>query len=550
MPRQATRTRDTRTSTRESALQKALDPRRDIPLGVRLQLLHQFRQGNVDEAIHKADELILRGAIGLGQTLLKAHADLKDHIDILTSPPFFPGIYLGPSGERRARVRCGEAERIVGIDGDHELRPGDPILLNSDRTVILDRCEKEASLGEVARFVHLADGGRIVLDFRGESLVCLPVNGLAPDALRKGDLVLINPPAKLAIERITEPEGGRMPFEVEEEIGAGPEDVGGLERELDELLWSLLIAIEHPETARRHRIAGFSSIILQGPPGGGKTLMARVAAAELQRRTGKRTRFLTVRPSEWRSEWVGVGERAIRETFAAIRNLASQGGHVVVFLDEAESLGRVRGGRATTVLDDLTNALLVELDGFSGDGLNNVVVISATNRKDLLDPALRDRLSGVEIRVPRPRMDAARAIFRVHLREDDPWADPQAREEAIETAVSLLYAPAGDTNEVCRIRFNDGSSRVVRAGALISGRLIRQISDNARRLAARREVDGQSDGLGIDDLVSATEQAIDTLRTTLTRDNAASCLEDLPQDLAIVAVDPIWPTHRRHRQPR
>ena len=227
-------------------------------------------------------------------------------------------------------------------------------------------------------------------------------------------------------------------------------------------------------------------------------------------------------------------------------NEPAKGGHVVVFLDEADSLGRVRGSaRGAPVLDDFTNSLLAELDGFTS--LNNVAVIAASNRKDLLDPALRERLGSIDIRVPRPRMEAARSIFRVHLREDDPWVDSSTRDEAIETAVSLIYAPAGESNDLTRIRFNDGSSRVVKGGELCSGRLIQQIASNARRAAARREINGQGSGLSVDDLSAATEESLDGLRTSLSRENASSCLPDLPQDLAVVAVEPIWPLHRRKR---
>ncbi len=531
------------------ALHRALDPRTDLPLQDRMLLLANFRGGECDPTTQLADEMMLQGSVAMAQELLRAHADLKARIEQLTAPPHFPAVFLGDSGAQRARVSVSGGERIVTVEGDVRHVPGEMVLLNGDRTMVVGKCERESVLGEVASFMQMAGGGRLVVNHRGESLVCRPVNGLEPDALRKGDLVLIDAPNNLAIEQVREPRGGRLPFEVEADISASTADVGGLSEELETLLWTLLVGIEHSETARRHRIGGFTSVLLHGPPGTGKTLLARVAAGELQRRSGKETRFISVRPSEWRSEWVGATERAIRETFAAIRNLAAQGGHVVVFLDEADSLGRVRGAsRSAPVLDDFTNALLAELDGFTS--LNNVAVIASSNRKDLLDPALRERLGSVDIRVPRPRMAAARSIFKVHLREDDPWADASSREESIETAVSLLYAPAGDCNDITRIRFNDGSSRVVKASELCSGRLIQQIAGNARRAAARREINRGQPGLSVDDLTLSTEEAIDGLRTSLSRDNAASCLPDLPQDLTMVAVEPIWPPHRRKQSHR
>ncbi len=530
------------------ALQKALDPRLDISISKRLQLLEIFRGQPSDPATRVADEMLLRNSVGMAKELLNAHADLGARIEVLTSPPHFPAVYLGQAGERKARVSVGGGERVVFADGDVSPVPGEMVLLNGDRTVIVGKCQRDAVLGDVANFMHKADGGRVVVNHRGECRVCQPVNGLKPDALRKGDLVLIDATNNLAIECVREPGGERLPFEVEDSIGACAADVGGLGAELDQLLWTLLMGVEHAETARRMRIGGFTSVLLHGPPGTGKTLMARVAAGELQRRTGTRTRFLSVRPSEWRSEWVGATERAIRETFSAIRRLAADGGHVVLFLDEADSLGRVRGSvRGAPVLDDFTNALLAELDGFSS--LKNVAVISATNRKDMLDPALRERLASVDISVPRPRLAAARAIFRVHLREDDPWADDSVREEAVETALSLIYSPTGDSGEVARIRFNDGSSRVVRASELCCGRIIQQISATARRSAAKREINGGLSGIAIEDVTSATMDAIESLRSMLSRENAASCLPDLPQDLAITSVEPIRPVRRRAHNP-
>jgi ATP-dependent 26S proteasome regulatory subunit len=534
---------------RVKALKDALDPRLEIPMQARLELLETYRGRPSDRETRDMDELLLKNSVVMAKELLRARADLRARIDLLTSPPHFPAVYLGQAGERKARVAVGGGERVVFADGDVAPAPGEMVLLNGDRTVIVGKCQRDAVLGDVANFMQKAGGGRVVVNHRGESRVCQPVNGLKPDALRKGDLVLIDAANNLAIERVQEPAGERLPFEVEDPSGASVADVGGLDAELDQLLWTLLIGVEHSETARRMRIGGFTSVLLHGPPGTGKTLMARVAAGELQRRTGTRTRFLSVRPSEWRSEWVGATERAIRETFSAIRRLAADGGHVVLFLDEADSLGRVRGSvRGAPVLDDFTNALLAELDGFSS--LKNIAVISASNRKDMLDPALRERLGSVDIHVPRPRMAAARSIFRVHLREDDPWAGEFVRDEAVETALSLIYAPAGDSNEITRIRFNDGSSRVVKAAELCSGRIIQQISANARRSAARREIDGGLSGIALEDVTSATLEVIDGLRSTLSRENAASCLPDLPQDLAVTSVEPIRPANRRNKQPR
>lgn len=553
MPQRKTTIEDPDTEVRTEHLRKALDPREKLPIRLRLQLLKAFRGGKVDEATQKVDEAVLRNTVGLGQHLLQSHKDLKEQIKLLTSPPFFPATFLGPAGEARVRVTCNGDERIVNIDAAYDPNPGDSILLNGDRTIVIGPCEETVPLvGDTASFVQETSGGRIVVQFRGENLVCLPVNGLglATDSLRKGDLLLIDPATKLAHERVTEPEDAHLSFEVQEAISVTPADVGGLDEELDQLLWTIMVGIEHEEAAVRHRLSGFKSVLLSGPPGGGKTLLARTAAGQLQRITGNKTHFLTVAPSEWRSSYVGSSEASVRAFFRSVRALTAKGAHCVIFIDEVESLARARGSHVNAWRDDITNAVLVELDGFSSSGMNNVTIISATNRPDLMDGALRSRLGAKEIRVPGPRrMKAGRAILQVHLREDDPWASEETREEAIETVLSLLYSPAGEYSAISKISFNDGSMREVPPRELLSGRLLKQLCENARHRNLRREIDGKKDGMCVEDLVEATEEMLENMSTYLTRDSV-NTLIDLPQDLSVVAVEPIVPPHRRHKQPR
>jgi SpoVK/Ycf46/Vps4 family AAA+-type ATPase len=337
-----------------------------------------------------------------------------------------------------------------------------------------------------------------------------------------------------------------LPFEVEEIAGLTRTDIAGLDPQVEQLLGTLALNLDF-SLAERYRLKGLTSILLHGPPGTGKTLLARVAASELQRSAQREIRWIHLKPSIWKSKYVGETERLIRETFEAIRQVSGNAGsrqHVVVFMDEAESFGRRRGTSEThSYVDDFTNVLLAELDGFSS--LQNVSLVAATNRKDLIDPALRERIASIDVAVPRPKLAAARSILEVHLNPDDPWAEDGSRAEAIDAATALIFV--GESNRVCKITFNDSSSRTVEARELISGRVLAAIATNARRLAARREAasPGGSQGMEINDVIESTEEAIDSLRTCITRANAHAHIDDLKQDLGVVAVEPLHPKPRR-----
>src|SRR5262249_42927821 len=179
---------------------------------------------------------------------------------------------------------------------------------------------------------------------------------------------------------------------------------------------------------------------------------------ELASISGVRCRFGVVKPAEWESPWVGETQANIRNCFKALRKAADDG-FAVLFLDEIEAVGRLRGSAVGEHSDKFLAALLAELDGFAK--LTNVAIISATNRKDMVDPALLERLSDVEIDVKRPDMQAARAIFGIHLPETLPFnpnskAASHTRTEMIEAAVTRLYSPNAADNEISVLRFRDG----------------------------------------------------------------------------------------------
>jgi len=272
----------------------------------------------------------------------------------------------------------------------------------------------------------------------------------------------------------------------------------------------------------------------------GKTLMARVAAAEVQHLSGMRCRFGVVKPGELESPWVGETQMNIRNCFKALRTAAADG-CAVLFLDEIESIGRIRGGAVAQHADKFLAALLAELDGFTQRA--GVAIIAATNRKDLVDPALLERLSDVEITVRRPDMRSAKAIFEIHLPESLPYAASgsaasETRREIIEIAVSRLYSPNAD-NELCSIRFRDGKTRTVMARELVSGRLLEQICRAACHAAFLRDLRDSEPGLRTADIQDAVSDAMERIASTLSPRNAHAYLADLPQDVDVVSVERI-----------
>jgi proteasome-associated ATPase len=370
------------------------------------------------------------------------------------------------------------------------------------------------------------------------------LNGSTP---RAGDVVLFDRPSRLALE--LQPSAAGQQYLLEG-VGDVPLDAVGGNREcLHELVAVLSAAIVEPELARRYGIGGRRAILLYGPPGCGKTLHARAAAAELERRSGRRCRFAVVRPGEWESPYVGETEANIRACFRALAEAAADG-VTLVFLDEIEAIGRIRGAHGSRHADRALAALLAEIDGFRDR--SQVAILAATNRRDLLDPALLSRLADVQLAVPRPDLRSAREIFAVHLPDSLPYSrgeergalepgSPEARElrgEVIDTATSALYAPNCE-NEIAKLTLRDGTTRTVRARELASGRLIEQICLSAREKAFRRHARTGGAGLTSADAADAVADALARLATTLGVHNARAHLDDLPEDVDVVRVEPI-----------
>ncbi|MEE8166425.1 MAG: AAA family ATPase [Myxococcota bacterium] len=494
----------------------------------------------------------------------QAQDELRELVEQITQTPWYPALFQRvidtPMGSR-AMVWMGGTSRLVNFHPDVDLsalNSGRLVFLDHDRATLMALAEDGvAPPTETASFERLTGDGRIVVQSRGEEIVLDRGGCVDSDLLRPGQIVLFDRPSRMALESMEGKEADKYTFE---DVGDVPLDcVGGRREALDHLVSVLTGSLVRPDLAQTYQLGGRRTILLYGPPGCGKTLMARTAASEIQRISGKRCRFKVVGPGEFENAYVGQTEANIRDCFAWLGNLGDDE-LAVIFFDEIEAMGRSRGSLGAHHSDRFLATLLTEMDGFKANG-RKISILAATNRRDLLDPALLSRLSDTQIEVPRPDLRAAREIFEIHFQASLPYApshhhvetEPgsqeaaEARNELLDTMVSRLYAPNAD-NEICRLTLRDGTTRVVNARELMSGRLIEQLALSVREKAFRRHVRGDGRGLCVADAVASVESSLSELSTTLSVVNARAYLDDLPQDIDVVRVEPMrTQPERRHR---
>jgi len=508
----------------------------------------QEMRGKSTEAVTAVDRTFIETVAVYRRSLKTAQTQIKDcHLllEKLSAPPLYPAIFhriIQSGGKQMALVQIAGARRLVspgeGIDLAALVR-GDEVFLSSEQHLIIAVSPNGSPMcGETAIFERWLPEGRLVARHHDDAIVMDVAGGLANAGLKPGDTVRFDRNSWMAYEKVELQPARR--YLLDEVQKLSHDSVGGQRENLEKLLSVLTVILVEPALAASYRLTGRNSVLMVGPPGCGKTLMARVAASEISRLTGKKCRIAIVKPAEWESPWVGQTQENIRQCFQTLRE-AGEDGYSVLFMDEVESCGRIRGGAVSHHSDKFLGALLAELDGFADR--KNVAIICATNRKDLLDPALYQRLSDLEISVGRPDMKGARNIFQIHLPDTVPFHPngelaQSTRNELIEHAVSQFYSPNAG-NELCTLRFRDGKQRTILAPELASGRLFENVCRSARRAAFLRHVRGGTPGVQLLDMQNAVSETIECMRRILTINNARAYLHDLPQDVDVVSVEPI-----------
>lgn len=526
-----------------------------LDLDHQVNLLQSLRQDSPN-MVSQIDHALLTRMRELRQGLTKAQTiqkELKSIIDTYRNSAWVPGVFIRKissiRGTRALVVTNGNVWRVVDVDMNvsvDSLATGDEVFLTTDLNVIMEKAAYGAShWGEIGSFDRRLGENRIVLKVRDEEVVVEVAAALQDSQLEPGDQLRWHRNVFMAYEKL-EREAGQQ-FLLKDVEAVGLNQIGGHDRNLATLLNALTLALANPAAAKRYGLSPKRSVLLVGPPGCGKTTMVRVAVSEIQRRLGQCCQFGAVKPAEWESPWVGETQRNIRDCFSALRRAAGSG-MAVLFLDEIEAVGRIRGGATNLHSDKFLASLLAELDGFSDR--QGIAIVAATNRTDLVDPALLERLSDVEIQVNRPNAESARKIFHVHLPSYLPFdsaegKDSDTYQDFIEAAVSRLFSPNG-ANEICSLKLRDGKTRTVKVRELMSGRIIRQICDRVKDYACLREAYGDDSGICLFDIEEAIADVMERLTKTLTRHNIHSYLDDLPQDVDVMSVDPI---HHRLERP-
>ena len=440
-------------------------------------------------------------------------AALRDEVDKLTRPPSPYGVVASRNDDGTLDIHSMGRKMRVEVDPTLEMddiEPGDEVYLNDSSAVIGHR--RSDPVGEVATLQHLLDDGvRVVVTGRGdEERVCELAGSLRGTRLRLGDRVRIDPRASVVLEVLPRPEVDELLLEEIPDVGY--DDIGGLSTQIEAIADAVELPFLHQELFAEHRLPAPKGILLYGPPGCGKTLIAKAVANSLARKVaaqigeGKgRSYFINIKGPELLNKYVGETERQIRLIFQRAREKSEEGWPVIVFFDEMDSMFRTRGtGISSDMESTIVPQLLAEIDGV--EGLRNVIVIGATNREDLIDPAiLRPGRLDVKIKIERPDAEAAGEIFARYLTEEIPIAEGVSVPDLISATVEAMYADIPE-NRFLEVTYQNGDREELHFKDFASGAMIENIVRRAKKSAIKRVIAGGERGVALEDLLGSIRQ--------------------------------------------
>jgi len=451
-------------------------------------------------------------------------AALREEVEKLTQPPAAYGTFLGGNDDGTVDVFSGGRKMRVSLHPEiqpGELTRGAEVVLNESLNVVLARAPERT--GEVVTFKELLDDGHraMIVGRADEEQVVELSQDLADVKLRAGDSVLLDPRAALLLEKLPRPEVEELVLEEVPDVSY--EDVGGLDSQIDAIMDAVELPFLHQDLFREHKLPAPKGILLYGPPGCGKTLIAKAVANSLAKKVADvsgdgeaRSYFLNIKGPELLNKYVGETERQIRLVFERAREKSEEGWPVIVFFDEMDSLFRTRGtGISSDMESTIVPQLLAEIDGV--ETLKNVIVIGASNREDLIDPAiLRPGRLDVKIKIERPDESAAAAIFARYLVSDLPLdaesvdqlggGDPEKAVRAmIEQTVAEMYRD-DEANQFLEVTYQNGDKEVMYFKDFSSGAMIENIVRRAKKLAIKRLLATDVRGIRVEDLIESIHQ--------------------------------------------
>jgi len=498
-----------------------------------------FVLNNIDQANHRIEvleEQLLEARGQLSQTRSNNEkltmtiqqtrdqiAILREEVEKLTMPPAVYGTFIAFNDDNTVDIYAqGRKMRVSILPGitPSDVRRGDEVILNESFSVIAVR--ESDGQGEVVTVKDVLDERRVLVYGRAdEERVAEIAESLKETKLRAGDALLFDTRSNLLVEKIARPESEELVLEEVPDISY--EDIGGLDAQIELITDAVELPYLHRALFQDYELPAPKGILLYGPPGCGKTLIAKAVAnslskkvAELSGNKNVRSYFLNIKGPELLNKYVGETERQIRLVFQRAREKAEEGTPVIIFFDEMDSLFRTRGtGISSDMESTIVPQLLAEIDGV--ESLRDVIVIGATNREDLIDPAiLRPGRLDVKIKIERPNEEAAAQIFHRYLHSDLPIDDAIIQELGggdrdkavrlmIEQTVENMYL-IDDTNRFLEVTYQGGDKEILYFKDFASGAMIENVVRRAKKLAVKREIASKGKGVRTEDLLESIRQ--------------------------------------------
>jgi len=444
---------------------------------------------------------------------------LREEVEKLTAPPSGFGTYLLTNEDGTIDIITSGRKMRVAVHPEIDpksLVKGQELMLNEAMNVIAVRQFEQS--GEVVTLKEILDANRaVVVGHSDEERVVSLADPLLTQHLRAGDSLLMDPKSGYVFERLPKPEVEELVLEEVPDITYA--DIGGLGGQIEAIRDAVELPFLHADLFNEHQLKPPKGVLLYGPPGCGKTLIAKAVANSLAKKImqkagqeSARSYFLNIKGPELLNKYVGETERQIRLIFQRAKEKSEEGFPVIVFFDEMDSIFRTRGsGVSSDVENTIVPQLLSEIDGV--ETLSNVIVIGASNREDMIDPAiLRPGRLDVKIKIERPDMEAAREIFRIYLLSTLPLHESEitrhdgsaqnAVEHIIDKTVRAMYDES-DENRFLEVTYANGDKEVLFFKDFNSGAMIENVVARAKKNAIKRFLDNGEKGIKEEDLLEA-----------------------------------------------
>src|SRR5574341_386881 len=476
----------------------------------------EYSRDQLDQA-HRQNEKLIE-ALQEAREQIEA---LRLEVEKLTAPPSSFAVFSDANTDGTVNVHVAGRKMKVNVHPSvkvPDLRRGQQLILNEALNVVEVR-DFELQ-GEVVRLKDLLEDRRAVVMLRAdEERVAEIAASLDSERLSVGDHLLFDTRSGYILEKLPKSEVEELVLEEVPDVTY--EQVGGLSDQIEQIRDAVELPVLHRELFAEYRLSPPKGVLLYGPPGCGKTLIAKAVANSIAKKlghlTGKAVRsfFLHVKGPELLNKYVGESERQVREVFKKAKERAADGNPVIVFFDEMDALFRTRGtGISSDIESTIVPQFLSEIDGV--ERLRNVIVIGASNRQDLIDPAvLRAGRLDVKVRVGRPDAVAAKDIFSKYLNPDLPFAEDELKrhggdanelvEHLTTFTVDAMYATS-EENKFIEVTYANGEKEILYFKDFASGALIEGIVARAKKYAVKRAIAQEGRGLRSDDLIRAIRE--------------------------------------------